>query len=239
MSNDEFLPELTAEALVTLATVWGVPPSPLVLSQLGFAEGLDFEPQRILEVVDRGARSLKSLQDFAPSNEEWSEALRQSIVGMGNSQAFIILIRSDQQEARVVYLGEQHVIDAVTPYGNHRLCVSRNVVEEELGSLFGDCLDSAKHTINCHLERFGSGATAAVGEDPLVSRLASDDAVDHMVTVCRTSEVVFEILKWRSVDNQLFVISNQDDQVSFTSSGSRESTETVLSAVQRIQQAQS
>ncbi|MCQ3812609.1 MAG: hypothetical protein KTV68_18890 [Acidimicrobiia bacterium] len=237
-SNDQFLPELTAEALVTLAAVSGVPPAPLVLSQLGFADASEIEPRWILEVVDRGARTLKSLQDFTPSNPQWSEMLRQSILGMGNSRGFIILIRSDQQEVRVVYLGEEHVIDAVTPYGNHRLCVSKNAVEEELGLFFGDCPDSDKYMINCHLERFGSGATAAVGEDPVVSRLASETAVDHMATVCRTSEVVFEILKWRSVDNQLFVVSNQDNQVSFRSSGSREGIETVLSAIQRIQQGQ-
>ena len=236
MTENESLPELTSESLVTLAVATSVPPSPLVLTQLGFAIETDVRSRQIAQVVDRGARALKSLQAFAPENEEWGEMLRQSVLAIGSAQVFIILIRSDNPEARVVYLGEECVVDVMTPYGNHRLQLNQDAVKDELGTFFGDCSRIEEDDIVCPLDRFQTDPIIPDDEGTLITRLASDDAVDHMVTICSTAEVKFEILKWRSVDDRLFTISNQDNQVAFASTGSSESQDEVLGAVQRVQE---
>lgn len=236
MTDKEGLPELTSESLVALAAASSVRPSPLVLSQLGFAAESDVRSQQIARVIDRGARTLKSLQDVAPRNEELREILRQSIVAMGSAHVFIIFIRSDEPEARVIYLGNESVVDAVTPYGNHRLQINQNAVADELEAFLGDYSKFEEDDIVCPLDRFRPNPIVPDSETALVSRLASDDAVDHMATVCSTSEVKFEILKWRSVDDRLFGISMQEEQVVFSSTGSVECRDEVLGAVQSVQE---
>ena len=234
MTENESLPELTAESLVALAAACSVQPSPLLLTQLGFATETDIRSRQIAQVVDRGARTLKSLQATAPKDDEQREKLRQSVLAIGSAQVFIILIRSDNPEARVVYLGEECVVDVVTPYGNHRLQLNQDAVEDELGTFFGDCSTIEEDNLVCPLDRFRTDPIIPDHEDTLITRLASDDSVDHMATICSTAEVKFEILKWRSVDDRLFTISNQDNQVAFASTGSSESWDEVLGAVQRV-----
>ena len=236
MTDKESLPELTSESLVALAAASSVRPSPLVLSQLGVATESDVRSRQIAQVIDRGARNLKSLQDVAPRNEEWREILRQSIVAMGSAHVFIILIRSDEPEARVVYLGDESVVDVVGPYGNHRLQINRDAVADELETFLGNYSKFEEDDIVCPSDRFQSNPIVSDNEDALVTRLASDDAVDHMATVCSTSEVKFEILKWRSVDDRLFGISLQEEQVVFSSTSSVECQDEVLGAVQSVQE---
>ena len=236
MTDNESVPELTSESLVALAAAASVRPSPLVLSQLGFSTESDVRSRQIAQFVDRGARTLKSLQDVAPQNEEWREILRQSVVGMGTAPVFIILIRSDDSEARVVYLGEESVVDVVTPYGNHRLQISQDAIADELETFLGSYSKFEEDDITCPLDRFETNPVVPDNEDVSVTRIASDDAVDHMATVCSTAEIKFEIHKWRSVDDRLFDISVQEEQVVFSSTSSFECREKVLGAVQRVQE---
>lgn len=236
MTDKESLPELTAESLVALAAASSVRPSPLVLSQLGLADDGDVRTRQIAQIVDRGARTLKSLQDVSPQNEKWRDILLKSIVGMGTAQVFIILIRSDDPEARVVYLGEESVVDVVTPYGNHRLQISQDAIADELGTFLGSYSKFEEDDIVCPLDRFQTNPVVPDNEDASVTRIASDDAVDHMATVCSTAEVKFEMFKWRSVDDRLYGISVQEEQVAFSSTSSVECQEQVLGAVQRVQE---
>ena len=136
----------------------------------------------------------------------------------------------------MVYLGNESVVDVVSPYGNHRLQMNRDAVADELETFLGNYSKFEEDDIVCPSDRFQSNPIVPDNEDALVARLASDDAVDHMATVCSTSEVKFEILKWRSVDDRLFGISLQEEQVVFSSTSSVECQDEVLGAVQSVQE---
>lgn len=233
MSSQDFLPELTTEALVALAAASGVPPSPLSLAQLGLEIPGDADPAELLRIIDRGARTLKSIQDFAPQDEASSIELNRCIAGLGGAHSFTLFTRSDDSETRVVYLGDIEVIDVVTSYGNHRLRIGQKLIEEELGAFFGNCTSPDDLQLESRLGRFAKDAAAVEGEHPMISRLASDDAIDHMVTVCVTAEPTYEIIKWRSIDGRLFSVTTEKDMVSFASTNSDKAADEVKSALQQ------
>ena len=236
MTQDTLLPELTTESIVALSAATGVTPSPLILSQLGFKTREEIEPALMLDVVDRGSRALKMLKAVAPKSEELSETLKKCIVAMGEATAFIVFIRSDQADARVIYTGERDMVDTVSPHGNHSIALVDDATQKELSGFFDEATMNSDAKVTIPMERFQSDAVVSGDENPIVARLIEDDAVDRLVAICNASDVEYKILKWRTVDNGLYEIENTDSDVSFTAISAGDAVDKVLSALNAIEQ---
>ena len=232
MAEDDY-PRLTTESLVAVAVGSNVPPSPLLLLQAGLDTASDTAGDDFLRLLERGARSLGSLNSFIDLPEESRRRFWRRVLSMSRAESFVTLARSDSSGSRVVYCGEDGVVDDIDAFGNH-LLVSTDGAEPELSEFFGTFAEADGLRIRCSADRFGPDATPADGEDPLVAELAGSGSVDRLVVVGCPAQAKATPLRWRSTSDTLFAVSNEDDDVIFTSVSSGGAVSAVLDTLETV-----
>ena len=226
-------PRLTTESLVAVAVGSNVPPSPLLLLQAGLDTASDTAGDDFVRLLERGARSLGSLNSFVDLPEESRQQFWRRVVSMSRAQSFVTLARSDRSGSRVVYCGEDSVVDDIDAMGNH-LLVSTDGVEPELADFFGTFAEADGLRIRCSVDRFGPDAMPADGEDPHLAELAGGDAVNRLVIVGCPEKARATPLRWRSTSDKLYAVSNEDDDVIFTSASSQGAVAAILDTLETV-----
>ena len=229
-------PRLTTEALIALAVGSNVPPPPLLLLQAGLDTASDTAGDDFLRLLDHGARNLGSLNSSVDLSEESRQRLWRRIVSMSGAECFVTLARSDKSGSRVVYCGEDSVVDDIDAMGNH-LLGNTDGVERELEEYFGSFSGAGGSPIRCPADRFEPDATPVDGEHPLLAGLASSGSLDRLVVVGCPAQAEVTPLRWRSTSDKLFAVSNEDDDVVFTSTSSQDAVTAVLAALETLQTA--
>ena len=227
-------PRLTTEAIIALAVGSNVPPPPLLLLQAGVDTTSDTAADDFLRLLDHGARNLGSLNNSVDLSDESRQQLWRRIVAMSRAERFVTLARSDKSGSRVVYCGEDSVVDDIDAMGNH-LLGDTDGVEREIEEYFGSFAEADGSPIRCPADRFGPDAEPVDGEDPLLAELASSGPVDRLVVVGCPPQAKLTPLRWRSTSDKLFSVSNEDDDVIFTSESSQDAAAVVLDTLATLQ----
>ena len=227
-------PRLTTESLVAVAVGSNLPPAPLLLLQAGLDTAGDTAGDDFLRLLERGARGLGALNSSVDLSEESRQQLWRRVVSMSRAESFVTLARSDRSGSRVVYCGEDGVVDDIDAFGNH-LLVNTGGVESELADFFGTFAEADGLRITCPEDRLGPDAAPADGEDPLVAELAGRGFIDRLVVVGCPAQANATPLRWRSTSDTLFAVSNEGDAVTFTSVSSQDAAAAVLDALKAAQ----
>ena len=204
-----------------------------MLLQAGLESASDTAGDDFLQLLEAGARNLGSLNDSVDLPEESRQQLWRQIVSIGDAERFVILTRSDRSGSRVVYCGEDSVVDDIDALGNH-LLEGTDGVEHELGEFFGNFAVAGETSLRCPVGRFGADAAPVDGEDPQIAELASDDSVNRLAIVACPAQAKATSLRWRNTPEKLFAVSNDGDDVIFTAMSSTDAVAAVVEVLETV-----